>query len=60
MVMVEEMVNAPLFVAENGGMLPVPLDGNPMRGLLLVHEKEVPVIGPDRAVNGAFWPLQYV
>ena len=58
MVMVEEMVKAPLFVAENDGILPVPLDGNPMSGLLLVHEKVVPVTGLLRVVAGAFAPLQ--
>ena len=49
-----------LLPAVNEGMFPEPLAVSPMAGLLFVQLKEVPLTGPDKVVDGALAPLQYV
>jgi len=48
----------PVFVAANEGILPVPLAGNPIDGLLLVQEIEAPGVVLVIARLPVFSPLQ--
>lgn len=59
-VTVELIAVVPELVAVKDGIFPVPLAASPMAVLLLVHEKVVPVTGPDSTIMDVMLPLQYV
>lgn len=48
----------PGLVAVNDGMNPVPLPGNPMAGVSLVHAKVVPATGLLKLITTVVAPLQ--
>ena len=41
-------------------MLPVPLAGNPIDGLLLIHEKVAPAVGLEKLIAATLAPEQAV
>lgn len=58
MVTVAKIAVAPVLVAVNEGMSPVPLAPRPIAVLLFVHAKVVPETRLVTGVNGAVAPLQ--
>jgi hypothetical protein len=59
-VMVAEIGAVVVLVAVNDEMFPDPLAANPIAELLFVQVNVVPLTGPDKEVEAALAPLQYV